>query len=75
MNRKKMANDDYMTRPIKSNKANSDKVVTVFNNLNEDKIKNPHKYHKELTIKERDFIIKQSVKIMEFIRAMRKTDL
>ena len=73
-------NDDYMTRPIKTNKDkeksdSTEKSLTVPNKTvslfaNPDKIKNPHKYHKELTIKERDLIIKQSTKIMEFIKAI-----
>jgi hypothetical protein len=37
---------------------------------NPDKIKNPNKYHKELTIKERDSIIKESTKIIQFIKAI-----
>ena len=70
--------DDYMTRPIKITKQTDNiveplnisksKIVSVFDNP--DKIKNPHKYHKELTIKERDSIIKQSVKIMQLIKSI-----
>ena len=73
-------NDDYMTRPIKTNKDkeksdSTEKSLTIPNKavslfVNPDKIKNPHKYHKELTVKERDLIIKQSTKIMEFIKAI-----
>ena len=55
----------------------SNKIVNLFPQKdtslqveNIDKIKNPHKYHKDLTIKERDAIIKQSVKIMELIKAI-----
>ena len=42
--------------------------MSVFDN--EDKIKNPHLYHRELTVKERDAIIKQSTKIMALIKAI-----
>ena len=42
------------------------KQTNVFENL--DKLKNPHKYHKDLTVKERDSIIKQSVKIMSLYK-------
>ena len=69
-------NDDYMTRPIKIDKEDlikplndsKNKIINIFDNP--DKIKNPHKYHKELTIKEKTAIIKQSVKIMELIKAI-----
>jgi hypothetical protein len=67
---------DYMIRSIKQIKNNIGKSLTVTNEKtinpfeNPDKIKNPNKYHKELTIKERDSIIKQSTKIIQFIKAI-----
>ena len=66
--------DDYMTRSIKTNIVksfniqNKNKTTNLFENS--DHIKNPNKYHKELTIKERDSIIKESTKIIQFIKAI-----
>ena len=56
-------NDDEDDKP------KNDKSLVVFNPfVNQDKLKNPDKYHKDLTVKERDAIIKESVKIVNFIR-------
>ena len=58
---------EILVKPLIDSKS---KMVNIFENP--DKIKNPHKYHKDLTIKERDAIIKQSTKIMELIKANRR---
>jgi hypothetical protein len=65
--------DDYMLKSIKKNitkplNISKNKILNPYENP--DKIKNPNKYHKELTIKERDAIIKQSTKIIQFIKAI-----
>jgi hypothetical protein len=67
--------DDYMSRIIKPNKNNIKSSIIQKNKATSlhddpDKSKNTNKYHKELTIKERDSIIKQSTKIIEFIKAI-----
>ena len=72
--------EDYMLRPIKNNKKEKSNDVAesldisnknkIINPIDIDKIKNPHKYHAELSVKERDAIIKQSVKIMQLIKAI-----
>ena len=55
----KELDDDYMNRPVKIKEMlvkplidSKSKIINIFENP--DKIKNPHKYHKDLTIKERD---------------------
>jgi hypothetical protein len=65
--------DDYMLKSIKKNitkPLNVSKSEIENPYENPDKIKNPNKYHKELTIKERDSIINQSTKIVQFIKAI-----
>jgi hypothetical protein len=64
--------DDYMIKPITQTKKNTRKSLVVMNKRinNTDKLKNSNKYHKELTVKERDSIIRQSTKIIQFIKAI-----
>ena len=51
------------------NKSNKSKqLVTTLGTSNPDKLKNPHKYHRDLTIKEREKIIKESTKIVNLIK-------
>ena len=68
-----------MLRPIEKKNQDTEKSdvcknksLIVQKNIfeNPDKLKNPHKYHRDLTVKERDAIIKESVKIVNLIRDM-----